>query len=560
MRHNQSAGGAAGWNVAWSRRFGMDGRTPAQWDFESASHFAGDWANPPNNRLTHVQERSAGVATPPTVPQSHFYDANGNMIGEHNERHFEWDYADRMKVFRNQIDGARPSVYALYLYDAAGQRVKKLVVTGNGYRTTNYLGMSFEHHSEYGKLDGERSAENCSLHVMDGKNRIAMRRLGLAFADDGTAEHAALYHLGDHLGSSGLVFSDKGKWINREEFFPYGETSFGSFRRKRYRFTGMERDDESGLNYHSRRTFAPHLMRWLTPDPIGSTGGINLFTAFGENPLNRVDPTGTCDTHGTPSQAGAAAESTKTPSNIAPQAQEGGGFSSGPVDSKNEIQAQIDQEYNEKIEAIRGQQRDWDNRFKSEYEKENKVFHYPSGVADDPALRIALERLGPRPMTPSESNAANALEIAFLALLVFLHIRTTTSVAVAAEEIEAAESTVKQPYIPRDKTGRPIPLDRAPEARGDTPLPDPDASGRAHTTLGGKTSERTGDTYRQSATFPEHQPDVPEYAKPQYEVDWTNHRYADHPDPHMHEWSKDFEPQSQPWRKGPPLAFPPWHW
>ena len=36
-------------------------------------------------------------------------------------------------------------------------------------------------------------------------------------------------------------------FINREEYFPYGETSFGSFARKRYRFTGKERDEESGL-------------------------------------------------------------------------------------------------------------------------------------------------------------------------------------------------------------------------------------------------------------------------------------------------------------------------
>ena len=41
-----------------------------------------------------------------------------------------------------------------------------------------------------------------------------------------------------------------GALVNREEFTPYGETSFGSFAKKRYRFTGKERDEESGLNYH----------------------------------------------------------------------------------------------------------------------------------------------------------------------------------------------------------------------------------------------------------------------------------------------------------------------
>lgn len=49
LRHSQSVqqGGAAGWNVAWSRRFGMGGHTPKQWQHESAGHIVGDWESPP---------------------------------------------------------------------------------------------------------------------------------------------------------------------------------------------------------------------------------------------------------------------------------------------------------------------------------------------------------------------------------------------------------------------------------------------------------------------------------------------------------------------------------
>ena len=47
------------------------------------------------------------------------------------------------------------------------------------------------------------------------------------------------YHLGDHLGSSHLALGGADAtgraFINREEYFPYGETSFGGFARKRYR-------------------------------------------------------------------------------------------------------------------------------------------------------------------------------------------------------------------------------------------------------------------------------------------------------------------------------------
>ena len=64
--------------------------------------------------------------------------------------------------------------------------------------------------------------------------------------------------LSDHLSNSTLVLDDAGVWINREEYFPYGETSFGSYSRKRYRFSGMERDGETGLTHHGARYYAPH--------------------------------------------------------------------------------------------------------------------------------------------------------------------------------------------------------------------------------------------------------------------------------------------------------------
>ncbi|OQW39773.1 MAG: hypothetical protein A4S08_06030 [Proteobacteria bacterium SG_bin4] len=293
LRHNQSTqrNGSTGWETTWSRHFGMDGHTPDGWRREIADHLTDDWGNQPSNRLTHVQDRSSGSAAASTVPQSHFYDANGNMVQEHTERHFEWDHVNRLKVFRNQIDTSKPSSYALYLYDASGQRIKKLVVTGNHYRTTTYLGAAFEHHTEQ-NLNGAQKRENCTLHVMDDKSRIALVRVGPAFDDDGAAEHPIQYHLGDHLGSSAIVMSGEGNWMNREEFFPYGETSFGSFGRKRYRFTGKERDEESGLYYHQTRYYLGFYARWVSCDLLGAKDGLNSFQYVSSNPIRLVDPSG----------------------------------------------------------------------------------------------------------------------------------------------------------------------------------------------------------------------------------------------------------------------------
>jgi RHS repeat-associated protein len=239
------------------------------------------------NRVFALAENSDRLATV-TLGQTVYnytYDANGNLIQENGSRHFEWDYGDRMRIYRTQAGTAEPSVHAHYLYDASGQRVKKLVrKQGGQVEVTAYIDGIFEHH-----VQGD--TENNTLHVMDNQSRIALVRVGQPFADDSTP--AVKYHLGDHLGSSNLAIDDAGSWVNREEHTPYGETSFGSFAKKRYRFTGKERDEESGLYYHGARYYVPWLARWAGCDPLGMVDGINLYSYVKNSPLCLVDTHGT---------------------------------------------------------------------------------------------------------------------------------------------------------------------------------------------------------------------------------------------------------------------------
>ena len=212
------------------------------------------------------------------------YDASGNLISETTARHFEWDHSDQMRVYRTQIEDAEPSVHAHYLYDTDGQRVKKLVRKHGGkVEVTVYIDAVFEHHS----VNNGETQENDTLHVMDDEKRILLIRVGSPFPGDATP--AVKYHWGDHLGSSNLVIDGTGNWINREEYTPYGETSFGSFAKKRYRFTGKERDEESGLNYHGARYYAPWLGRWVSCDPAGPGDSYNLYVYTKNKPISSID-------------------------------------------------------------------------------------------------------------------------------------------------------------------------------------------------------------------------------------------------------------------------------
>ena len=215
-------------------------------------------------------------------------DVNGNLLSEATSRHFEWNHADRLNVFRTQTDGAEPSVHAQYLYDAAGQRVKKLIrKQGGQVEVTHYIDAVFEHHRWNVQ---SQAGQNNWVHITDGTGRIALVRSGDAQPDDRSPD--VQFILGDHLGSSHVVLDDAGSLVNREEFTPFGETSFGSFSRKRYRFTGKERDEESALCYHDARYYHPALGKWASCDPAGLAGGLNLYTYGSNNPLCFVDGTG----------------------------------------------------------------------------------------------------------------------------------------------------------------------------------------------------------------------------------------------------------------------------
>jgi RHS repeat-associated protein len=46
---------------------------------------------------------------------------------------------------------------------------------------------------------------------------------------------------------------------------------------KYYRYTGKERDDNSGLCYYGARYLAPWLARWISPDSAGAVDDLNLY-------------------------------------------------------------------------------------------------------------------------------------------------------------------------------------------------------------------------------------------------------------------------------------------
>lgn len=223
------------------------------------------------------------------------YDATGNLVQMGSAHHLEWDHFGRLASFRIQADGADPPVRVRYLYALDGQRVKTLRQRQDGLvETTVSVEGLLEHHRR--RPSTGAATESSTLHIMDGTRRIAEVVTTADGSPPGSVPGVS-YHLGDHLGSSevvvgGMTLADSA-FLSREEYAPYGETTFGSFAGKRHRFGGAERDDESGLVHQGHRYYAPWLCRWISPDPAGPIDGPNAYLYARANPLRFVDPMGT---------------------------------------------------------------------------------------------------------------------------------------------------------------------------------------------------------------------------------------------------------------------------
>ena len=57
----------------------------------------------------------------------------------------------------------------------------------------------------------------------------------------------------------------------------------------RFKFSSKERDPSTGFYYYGYRFYSPQWQRWISRDPIGEEGGINLYGYVGNNPLRRID-------------------------------------------------------------------------------------------------------------------------------------------------------------------------------------------------------------------------------------------------------------------------------
>lgn len=172
-----------------------------------------------------------------------------------------------------------------YTYDGDGKRVKK----SNG--TLYWTGVGSDPLAE-SDLSGNITRE---FTFFSGK-RIARRDVS-----SGNIH----YYFSDHLGSADIVTNASGTIENESDYYPFGgeRVVSQSVTDQNYKFTGKERDAESGLDYFGARYYSSLTSRWLTPDWSASAEpvpyadfedpqSLNQYGYVRNNPMSQVDKDG----------------------------------------------------------------------------------------------------------------------------------------------------------------------------------------------------------------------------------------------------------------------------
>jgi RHS repeat-associated protein len=221
------------------------------------------------------------------------YDSNGNLISkiefdddDQASWTYEYDYENRL-VRAIKIEEDETKIVS-FKYDPFNRRIEKKVEEieedAVEAKTFTYV------------YDGA----NLILEIKtggDGKGKEKATRYVYGL---GTSEPLAIeqkgevyyYHL-DGLNTPTALTDPKGKVVVSYEYSAFGKRTHYGNRVKQYlTFPGQYYDEETGLHYNWNRYYDPATGTYITVDPIGLKGGINLYGYANGNPVNAADPTG----------------------------------------------------------------------------------------------------------------------------------------------------------------------------------------------------------------------------------------------------------------------------
>lgn len=239
----------------------------------------------------------------------YIYDGQGRLAckksGRHTEQRFEWDDENRLVAVHTTRRPHTPEAatqVARFDYDAMGRRVAR----HDAFGTTRFVWEGL-------RLIEERRGSQVVSYVYEPGSHVPMARVDAKSAPTAAAPSARILHF--HNAPSGMpeeLSSDDGNLCWRASYRTWGATVTEQWEvtaldgrpvrqgeeaprsvEQNLRFQGQYLDRDTGLHYNTFRFYDPDIGRFISPDPIGLEGGINLH-GYADNPTGWADPLGWC--------------------------------------------------------------------------------------------------------------------------------------------------------------------------------------------------------------------------------------------------------------------------
>lgn len=189
------------------------------------------------------------------------------------EWQYHWDAQDQLV----KIEHPGGSVWT-YTYDAFGRRLRKRGPNVDVRYVWDQDVIVHEIHEDLLK--------STWIYDKDSKTPIFTLQKG-----------SAVSIICDHLGTPKELLDGRGRlvWAIEQRTWGGVDPVIGSRFDCPLRWKGQWFDPESGLHYSRFRYYDPATARFMTPDPIGLRGSLNIYR-YVKNPVNWVDPFGLADT------------------------------------------------------------------------------------------------------------------------------------------------------------------------------------------------------------------------------------------------------------------------